>query len=177
MGPRCAGRLPSSRDGRLTDRRRDPVELGRGILSNPEAPRIACFDERVFVSAIPPWCCARKNSTAVRSPPATFSSAKTVSGGSPTTMPARSSAASQESRRPPRLKRGLKPRSLNTRSLSRIATTRECVSHFGNPRSGFMADDAVDPRREKTPLEERQRRNLRRPRRHSRSQPSRRAPR
>ena len=38
-----------------------------------------------------PWCCARRNSAAARSPPATCSCSKTVYGGSHTIMPAKSS--------------------------------------------------------------------------------------
>jgi hypothetical protein len=61
-----------------------------GILANPDAPRVACFDEHSFMATWR-WCCARRSSRAARLPRATSLSAKTGCGGSPTTKLARSS--------------------------------------------------------------------------------------
>ena len=71
------------------------MESWAGILSNPDAPRVACSMDRCSFTAMSPWCCARKNSTVARSPQATCSSAKTMSGGSPIITPVRSSAGTQ----------------------------------------------------------------------------------
>ena len=48
MGASCADRLPPSGMDRADRPRRRNVQLG-GILSNPDAPRVTCFDERVLL--------------------------------------------------------------------------------------------------------------------------------
>ena len=48
MGAAGAGRLPPSRLAALDRPRRDHRELARHP-ANPEAPRIACYDERVLL--------------------------------------------------------------------------------------------------------------------------------
>ena len=102
--------------------RTEIIESWEGILSNPDAPRIACFDEQVFFTAMSRWCCARRSSTAARWPPATCSSAKTMSGGSPIITPVRSSAGT---------------RRVDARRGSIEALSDHGVASWRDPRSSF----------------------------------------
>ena len=69
------------------------IQSWEGILSNPDAPRVACFDEQVFLYGDVALVLCEKSSLAARWPQATCSSAKTTSGGSLIITRVRSSAA------------------------------------------------------------------------------------
>jgi SnoaL-like domain len=71
----------------LTDRKA-VIASWEAILANPDAPRVACFDERVLLYGdTASWCCAKRNSPAAPWQPAISFYAKTAFGGSYTIRP------------------------------------------------------------------------------------------
>src|ERR1700758_4702788 len=142
----------STRDGPRSRIGARSWRAGQGSCRTLTRPASPVSMNKCSFTAMSPWCCARKSSTAGRWRRATCSSAKTVSGGLPIITPDRSSAGTWRG--------GARRGSIEGRMFTGrfdVALEPPCAvvggAHFGEAQRGLCVEAAVPALGPKAPLE------------------------